>query len=130
MSPISSISPVEGEISVSSQEAIDEKSGVTVLAGKDEYTVTGDAVAGDSDGDSDDVIIVTGADASAHLLPLRDDFDPVLTFRSILIASGLACFQAVMYQIYQVSLWVQQTGYPPSTSTQEINAGVTSSNRP
>ncbi|KAI9896379.1 hypothetical protein N3K66_008551 [Trichothecium roseum] len=54
----------------------------------------------DRDSDSDDAIIITGADAAAHLLPLRDDGDPVITFRSILLASGLACFQAVMTQIY------------------------------
>ncbi|OJJ48593.1 hypothetical protein ASPZODRAFT_61713 [Penicilliopsis zonata CBS 506.65] len=55
----------------------------------------------DEDGDlDDDVIIVTGADAADHLLPLRDDFDSALTFRSIILASGLACFQAVMNQIY------------------------------
>ncbi|KAM7196244.1 oligopeptide transporter 8 [Naviculisporaceae sp. PSN 640] len=50
--------------------------------------------------ESDNVIIRTGADASAHLIELRDDFDPALTFRSIFIASILACFQAVMHQIY------------------------------
>jgi hypothetical protein len=52
--------------------------------------------------DDEDAIIMTGADASKHLLPLRDDFDPALTFRSIVLATGLAAFQAVMYQIYQV----------------------------
>jgi hypothetical protein len=52
--------------------------------------------------DDEDAIIRTGADASKHLLPLRDDFDPALTFRSIVLATGLAAFQAVMYQIYQV----------------------------
>ena len=57
----------------------------------------------DSDSDSKDVIIVTGADASRHLLPMRDDHDSALTFRSLLLSSGLACFQAVMYQIYTVS---------------------------
>ena len=57
----------------------------------------------DRDSDSDGAIIITGADAAAHLLPLRDDGDPVITFRSILLASGLACFQAVMTQIYTVA---------------------------
>lgn len=52
--------------------------------------------------DSEDHIIVTGADAAAHLLPMRDDFDPALTFRSIFLASILTAFQAVVYQIYQV----------------------------
>lgn len=50
----------------------------------------------------DDAIIRTGADASAYLLPLRDDGDPALTFRSIFLATGLAAFQATMTQIYNV----------------------------
>ncbi|KGO66581.1 Oligopeptide transporter OPT superfamily [Penicillium italicum] len=84
------------DISVASQEAIGEKTTATVLTTKDEHGL------GDDNSDSDrEVIIVTGADAALHLLPLRDDFDNPLTFRSILLASGLACFQAVMNQIYQ-----------------------------
>ncbi|RFU25709.1 hypothetical protein B7463_g10629, partial [Scytalidium lignicola] len=54
----------------------------------------------EKDDGSEDVIIVTGADAAAHLLPLRDDGEPALTFRSIFLASGLSAFQAIMYQIY------------------------------
>ncbi|GAB0138449.1 hypothetical protein EsDP_00006684 [Epichloe bromicola] len=52
------------------------------------------------DPDNEDAIIVTGYDAAQHLLPLRDDFEPALTFRSIVIASCLSAFQAVMSQIY------------------------------
>jgi len=52
---------------------------------------------------NDDYIIVTGADAATHLLPMRDDFEPALTFRSIFLATGLSAFQAVMSQIYSVS---------------------------
>ncbi|KAM0273268.1 hypothetical protein ACHAQH_008337 [Verticillium albo-atrum] len=48
----------------------------------------------------EEVIIITGADAAHHLLPLRDDFDPVITFRSLLLATCLSGFQAVMQQIY------------------------------
>ncbi|KAF2023092.1 OPT superfamily oligopeptide transporter [Setomelanomma holmii] len=55
----------------------------------------------DSAGDDEDHIIITGADAAAHLLPLRDDFESALTFRSIFLASILSAFQAVVYQIYQ-----------------------------
>ncbi|RDW68207.1 OPT oligopeptide transporter-2 [Coleophoma crateriformis] len=55
----------------------------------------------EKDGDGEDHIIITGADAAAHLLSLRDDFEPALTFRSIVLASGLSGFQSVMYQIYQ-----------------------------
>lgn len=54
------------------------------------------------DTDSENVVIITGADAAAHLLPMRDDGEPALTFRSLFLASSLACFQAVMSQIYQV----------------------------
>ncbi len=52
---------------------------------------------------NEDVIIITGEDAALHLLPMRDDFQPALTFRSLFLASGLSAFQAVMSQIYQVS---------------------------
>lgn len=104
MPPSSTDSPIEGDgILVSNQDAVDEKSAVTVLAGKDETKVSGDELSGEDDGNSEDVIIVNGADAARHLLPLRDDFDNALTFRSILLASGLACFQAVMNQIYMVT---------------------------
>lgn len=54
------------------------------------------------DNASDDVIIITGADAAAHLLPLRDDREPSVTFRSLFLATCLSAFQAVMSQIYQV----------------------------
>ncbi|KAI4740403.1 peptide transporter [Aureobasidium sp. EXF-12298] len=50
--------------------------------------------------DDPDHIIITGADAAAHLLPLRDDGDPSVTFRGIFLASCLSAFQAVMNQIY------------------------------
>ncbi|OAA56290.1 peptide transporter [Niveomyces insectorum RCEF 264] len=54
-----------------------------------------------ADGTFDDnVVIVSGADAASHLLPLRDDFDPSLTLRSVVLASLLAAFQAAMTQIY------------------------------
>ncbi|KAJ5882245.1 Oligopeptide transporter OPT superfamily [Penicillium soppii] len=83
------------EVSTSSQEVVDEQSGIAVLATKDENE------SGDYKLDSDpDVVLVTGADAALRLPPLRDDFDKALTFRSIILASGLACFQAVMTQIY------------------------------
>lgn len=51
----------------------------------------------------DDLVIRNGADASKHLLSLRDDEDPVLTFRSALLGTAFACFQAAMNQIYNVS---------------------------
>ena len=71
---------------------------------------------------SEDVVIVTGADAAAHLLPLRDDFEPALTFRSMFLASCLSCFQAVMSQIYQVRFpaTVQQQTLNERSNTQWI----------
>jgi len=63
-----------------------------------------DASEQEKDDNGEDHIIVTGADAAAHLLPLRDDFVPAVTFRSIFLASILSAFQAVVFQIYQVRL--------------------------
>lgn len=62
----------------------------------------GEAHEKDSRDDSEAPVIVTGADAALHLLPLRDDGDPALTFRSIFLATILSAFQAVMSQIYIV----------------------------
>ena len=56
----------------------------------------------EKDNNSEDKIIVTGADAAQHLLPMRDDHDSSLTFRGMVLATGLSAFQAVMYQIYLV----------------------------
>jgi hypothetical protein len=55
------------------------------------------------DPDDPDHIIITGADAANYLLPLRDDKDPSVTFRGILLATCLSAFQAIMNQIYNVS---------------------------
>jgi hypothetical protein len=106
MSAIRSDSPVEGVVSVSGHDAFDEKTTINVTT-KDDHQVTTTSFGSGEDGreadrDSDDVIIVDGTDAANHLLPMRDDGDPALTFRSLVLASGLACFQAVMYQIYMV----------------------------
>ncbi|KAJ5847638.1 hypothetical protein N7455_011595 [Penicillium solitum] len=95
MSPSMPEPPKEtSDISVVSQEAIGEKTPATVLATKDEHSID------ENDMGNPDAIIITGADVALHMLSLRDDFDDSLTFRSILLASGLACFQAVMNQIY------------------------------
>ncbi|KAH8694915.1 putative oligopeptide transporter [Talaromyces proteolyticus] len=59
-----------------------------------------DADGEDQQTDDDDVIIVTGTDAANHLIPLRDDGNPALTFRSLFIATVLSAFQATMSQIY------------------------------
>lgn len=118
---VGGLNPVENKVfSVPTHSAADEKEIIAVGAARADTdgTLGGDKIkeapsAGD-DGDhdkndddedgrsSDEVIIITGADAARHLLPMRDDFDTALTFRSLLLASGLSCFQAVMSQIYTV----------------------------
>lgn len=82
------------------------------VAGDDNITEKKPALVESSSFSSDDkqdgdVIIRTAQDAATHLLPLRDDFDPALTFRSMFLSTGLAAFQAVMYQIYMVSSTVR-----------------------
>jgi hypothetical protein len=101
-STIAVSSEKDSDLSVSEPVTLDEKTAVNVLSGEKDVKADEEDTGLESDRNSDNVVIITGADASAHLIPLRDDFDNVLTFRSIIIASGLACFQAVMNQIYQV----------------------------
>lgn len=111
-------SPTEtSDISVVSQEAIGEKTPATVLDTKDGHSID------ENDLSDPDAIIVTGTDVALHMLSLRDDFDNSLTFRSVLLASGLACFQAVMNQIYSVTS-------NPSIIRINTNNSVHSSNRP
>ncbi|KAF8860940.1 OPT superfamily oligopeptide transporter [Acephala macrosclerotiorum] len=106
---------IEGHgVSVPSHDAINEKvrlSTADIEISKDGTHVSDfeikaappldDGEENDSNKGSEDVIIVTGADAALHLLPLRDDHDPALTFRSLFLATILSGFQAVMFQIYQ-----------------------------
>ncbi|POR36260.1 OPT oligopeptide transporter [Tolypocladium paradoxum] len=109
---VGALNPVEGKVvSVPSHEAVDEK----IRLAADEAEIAKDGSLGidikavpplsdgdghDKDNDSEDVIIITGADAGKHLLPLRDDGEPALTFRSLFLATCLSAFQAVMSQIY------------------------------
>ena len=93
--------PKGKDLAISDPEQIDEKV-VTALV-KDEAQVNGNELFAENDRNSDDLVIVTGADVAAHLLPLRDDLDPTLTFRAAILGSGLAAFLAVMTQIYSVS---------------------------
>ncbi|EQB44243.1 Oligopeptide transporter 6 [Colletotrichum gloeosporioides] len=102
------LNPVEGKIvSVPNHAAINEKASFDDTAAGKELEAEIQAVAPQSesgshekDNGSEEVIIRTGADAAQHLLPLRDDFQPSLTFRSIFLATCLSAFQAVMSQIY------------------------------
>ncbi|KAF4828455.1 Oligopeptide transporter 6 [Colletotrichum tropicale] len=102
------LNPVEGKIvSVPNHAAINEKASFDDTAAGKELQAEIQTVAPQSesgshekDNGSEEVIIRTGADAAQHLLPLRDDFQPSLTFRSIFLATCLSAFQAVMSQIY------------------------------
>ena len=50
-------------------------------------------------------IIRDGYDVSEYLLPIRDDGDPALTFRSVVLSILGGGFNATMFQIYQVRRW-------------------------
>ena len=112
--------PVEAKIvGVPSHRAIDEKKRLSIVAGDgqtakegapDDSDIKPSNIPPPYDEDLDkekdideEVIIITGADASRYLLPLRDDFEPALTFRSLFLATGFSAFQAVMHQIYDVT---------------------------
>ncbi|ROV90969.1 hypothetical protein VSDG_07712 [Cytospora chrysosperma] len=111
---VGGLNPVEGKVfSVPTHPEADEKEVITsdtartASNGTLEEKIRASSSPGDDtddryeDGeDSDNVIIITGGDAARHLLPMRDDHDPALTFRGIILASGLSCFQAVLSQIY------------------------------
>lgn len=84
--------------------AIDQQIELTVSPIKEKVNIDGEEISGgESEVNIADVVIRTGADAAVHLLPLRDDFDSAVTFRSIVLATVLSGFQAVMTQIYSVS---------------------------
>ncbi|KAH6639911.1 oligopeptide transporter-like protein [Truncatella angustata] len=110
---VGAVNPVEGKVvSVPDHQAINEKVHLEVDPSdidKDGVIDTktkavAPAYDGDSHDDTDengkDVIIITGSDAAQYLLPLRDDGEPALTFRSVFLATILAAFQSVMNQIY------------------------------
>ncbi|KAJ5443510.1 uncharacterized protein N7458_007382 [Penicillium daleae] len=87
------------------EDAIYEQIELTETPLKENVKIGGEEISGgESEVSVVDVVIRTGADAAEHLLPLRDDFDPAVTFRSILLATVVSGFQAVMNQIYSVSL--------------------------
>ncbi|KAI9742756.1 MAG: hypothetical protein M1818_003485 [Claussenomyces sp. TS43310] len=93
---------VEGKVvSIPSHKAIDDpenKEGV--IAAETEIKAALPLYDGDDQDGKDDTIIITGADAANHLLSLRDDGEPSLTFRSIFLGTIISAFQATMYQIY------------------------------
>ena len=101
---------IEGEVvDASSQEVINDMNTVADVEKKAAKESEINVAAADQDDEEDlkddsseNVIIITGADAAAHLLPLRDDREPALTFRSLVMATILSGFQAVLNQIYSV----------------------------
>lgn len=108
------LDPVSGKaVSAPAHDAINEKLGqdksdviaATTSTEKGEIQPIRSTDESDNDKGSEsdpDAIIVTGSDVAKHLLSLRDDGDPSLTFRSMVLATGLSGFQSVMNQIYQV----------------------------
>lgn len=96
------IDPVSGKaVSAPHHDEITEKLGQQKSEIQQQPSAEDSDGGKDSDTDREDAIIVSGADAAKHLLPLRDDGDPSLTFRSMVLATALSGFQAVMNQIYQ-----------------------------
>jgi hypothetical protein len=70
------------------------------LSGKEAASIiVQDVDSHSEDADNEDVVIITGEDAALHLLPMRDDGDSSLTFRSIVLATALSGFQATMTQV-------------------------------
>ena len=57
----------------------------------------------DLDLDDPDKIIKSGADAAQYMLSDRDDGDPAVTVRSMVIGTAFAAFYASISQIYKVS---------------------------
>lgn len=117
---VAGVNPVGGHVEeLPSHQAINEKMSLNIDRDEEKRAADPEKDGGDhgikavSDDDDDSrhdkdeevpegQIIITGLDAATYLLPLRDDFQPALTFRSLFLASGLCCFQAVMSQIYSV----------------------------
>lgn len=95
---VAKTSPALSEINTDDEKHLHEKPSVHAIA-----TGLSDKSGSDDDANSDNAILNTAEGAVAHLLPLRDDFEPTLTFRSLFLASCLASFQAAMSQIYSVS---------------------------
>ncbi|KAL2061507.1 hypothetical protein VTL71DRAFT_6884 [Oculimacula yallundae] len=101
------VNPIEGKVTaLPPHSAITEKMQTTIAVEKGEIQSAVEVApeyssdnGKESDSD-DDAIIITGADAARYLLPLRDDFEPALTFRAMFLSTPLCAFQAVMYQIY------------------------------
>jgi hypothetical protein len=78
-----------------------KEAGITSV--KTDRTNSSDETDEHDDEHSSDKVIITAADATKYLLPMRDDGDPALTLRGVFLATCLAAFQAVMSQIYYVS---------------------------
>lgn len=131
-------SPVESKVVVVPSHEINEKnahgseSKIAAKGNELDYEINAAPTLSDGEepeksSDNEDAIIVTGFDAAQHLLPLRDDFEPALTFRSIFLASCLSAFQAVMSQIYSVREIPWLNDQQAATSNTQLG---TSSNRP
>lgn len=83
----------------------DEKLGDSVVGGlspEKENEPTVPELLG-QDFDDPEKIIKSGADAAQYMLSDRDDGDPAVTFRSMVLGTAFAAFYASISQIYKVS---------------------------
>ncbi|KAH6874904.1 OPT oligopeptide transporter [Thelonectria olida] len=92
--------PLSGDLHLSTPPSHEDEKNIHAVVATQTQSQSQSHTDDDSDNDSKEHIIITGADASKHLLPLRDDGDAALTFRSLVLATCLSGFQAVMTQIY------------------------------
>jgi hypothetical protein len=82
------------------EDAIDEQIELMDYPIKEDIKIGGTEISGgESQVGVAEVVINSGADVAEHLLPLRDDFDPAVTFRSIVLATVISGFRGVMTQI-------------------------------
>jgi len=86
----------EIEISAAGDELKDDR-----YNSSDEKNVIPDLASYDLD--DPDKIIKSGADAAQYMLSDRDDGDPAITIRSMVLGTAFAAFYASISQIYKVS---------------------------
>lgn len=109
MSPSTGLNDIAPKAPEAGLSALYDGSGATVddlkdhvYNGNDEKDVVPDLASYDLD--DPDRIIKSGADAAQYMLSDRDDGDPAITVRSMVLGTAFAAFYASISQIYKVSL--------------------------
>lgn len=85
---------------VTMERTPDEKNDTSNEKGLTEAEKANFVLEDDSEISESNHVIRDGYDVSQYLLPIRDDGDPCLTFRSLTLGLLLGAFQATMTQIY------------------------------